>query len=300
MTLPELKNLIMSKQSISELIIFKCEDEDFIPSQYIKEICNYTNSQLVTINDLQEYPTNQHNAFEEEDINYIYKYVCEDQLNELEENYKAFNNLFIICTKISKDLTSKFKDNIVEIPKLTEWQLKDYVPVVCPGLSEDQASWLAKGCNSSAYRLVNELNKLLPFPASTRKDIFNSFVQEGIFNTDISINTFDLISAIQTKDLNRVREILPKIDVSSMGLVSLLYSSFRNIIKVWLTKYPTENNTGLTSKQIWAINKLPKNYSKDQLLKIFDILTSIDFKLKNGDIQEKLISDYVITSILTV
>lgn len=298
MTLPELKNFIITKQPVSTLIIFKCEDEDFIPLQYIEEISKYTNSQIVHINNLQDYPINGVNNMFEDSVNSLYIYKEDGQL-ELDEDYKQFNNLFIICNKVSKDTAIKFKDSIIDVPKLEEWQLKDYALVICPGIEENQADWLSKNCSKSAYRLTKEIQKLLPFPVSTRKDLFNSFMQENIFNPAIDINTFDFVSAVQTKNIDKIKELLPKVEIVSMGLVSLLYTSFRNIIKVWLTKYPTETNTGLTNKQIWAINKLPKNYSKEQLLKIFEMLTGIDFRLKNGDIQENLINDYVITSILT-
>lgn len=297
MTLPDLKEIIMQKKEIPYCIIFECEYEDFIPIQYIKEIANYNNSSIVSLENIEEYPLNNSNIFEET-VNALYVYKCEE-LKNLYSIYSDKSNLFIICNKLNKSVSDIFKDNIVKIPKLEEWQLKDYAQIICPGLKEEQADWLSKNCNCSAYRLTNEINKLLSFPVSTRDTLCREFINYNVFNETANNNIFDLINAIQSRDISKTSSLLKSLDITSMGLATLLYNNFKKLIKVWLGKSPTEANTGLKANQIYAINKLPRTYSKEQLLKIFDILTNIDYKLKNGDIPESLITDYLVTSILT-
>ena len=58
MTINELKLKIENKVNISEPVIFKITDDDFIPMQYIHEISKYENKSIQFIDDLTEFLKN--------------------------------------------------------------------------------------------------------------------------------------------------------------------------------------------------------------------------------------------------
>ena len=62
---------------------------------------------------------------------------------------------------------------------------------------------------------------------------------------------------------------------------------------------PNPENTGLSSKQIWAINKLPRVWSTNQLIDIMTLLTGMDYKLKTGAIPVNIIRDYLVVNLLS-
>lgn len=301
MTLPELKEALIKNQPINSVIIFKCEDEDFVPLSYIKQWAIIRSAQVKYINDLDEI-VNDSPFFDSQslqEILYIYEL---DYLEGLDPYYKEKDNLFIICDRIKKEVLNDFKDLIVEVPKLENWQIKDYCSINYLGVTDEQLEWLISNCKGSIYRALNELDKLKSFPVDTRKSIFDDLRNNGQFEEAAGYTIFNLVDAIQSKDILKINEILDSgLELNPIGLNTNLLNKFKSLIKVWLNPNPTELNTGLSSKQIWFLNnKVPKNYSRDQLIKIFNLLTSIDYKLKNGELSENLLNDYMLTQVLTI
>lgn len=300
MTLPELKEKINNNQFANSLIIFKCEDEDFIPISYIKQWAVIKCAQIKYINNLDEIV--EDNPFFNDSNLPSLLYVYEtDYLDELPSEYKWKDNLFIICDRIKKEISDEFKNLIVNVPKLETWQIKDYCSLNYKGFEDSQLEWLITSCRGSIYKTLIELNKLNVFPPATRKNLFEELKRNNQFDEIGEYQVFDLINAIQTKNLDKVNLILDSnLELNSIGLSTLLYNSFKNLIKVWLNKQPTELNTGLKSNQIGAINRLPRVYTKEQLIQIFKLLTEVDYKIKSGELSENILLDYLITQILTI
>ena len=63
---------------------------------------------------------------------------------------------------------------------------------------------------------------------------------------------------------------------------------------------PTPDNTGLDSKQIYAIKKIPKLYSPEQLKNIYTFLCDVDRKLKTGELPVDMKINYVMCKVLTL
>ena len=81
-------------------------------------------------------------------------------------------------------------------------------------------------------------------------------------------------------------------------ITSILTKQFRNMINVYLQSYPTEENTGLKDKQIWAIKNVCKKYTKQELLSKFKFLLSVDYSLKSGKIPAEILFDYILINLL--
>lgn len=296
------KTSIENKSIDDKLIIFYCKYEHFIAYQYVTEIAKQKNKR---IHYLESIPTSTSSAFDlfgtqdiEDDIRV---FSCEELIST-NSQLSEEKNLYVITSKIDKKTKELFDEYIVEIPKLETWQIKDYVYSNTEGIDPKNLDWLIEVCQGDINRIDNELAKIKLFSENEQKYLFDSMKSEGAFRDVSTFNVFNITNAITSKDmtslLNSLREI-KSIDAEPLGVVTLLYQGFRKLIQVWLAKNPTPDNTGLKPNVIYAINKSPRVYNKNQLLKCFLEMTDIDRKLKTGQIEISWLIDYTICKILT-
>lgn len=300
LNLSEVKIDLENNRDIDQFLIFYYEDTtDYIPMQYAKALAHIRNSEILYVNELDEI-SNSPDPFSEPSSNlYVYK---TDSLGKIPTKYFQ-SNLIIITPKLLKDVEKEYDKYILRIPKLEEWQIVDYIKTVSPGLTQDEMEWLVRTYKSNMYRVELEVDKLKPFSESTRQYIFEDFYVDHVFETLSEYGIFDFTNAIQSKDLKTISNILSDInhiDIEPTGLITLLCANFKKLIKVWLNKSPTPENTGLKSNQIWAINKLSRTYTKEQLVKVFELVSDMERKLRTGEMPEELIIDYLTVKILSL
>ena len=297
MTIKELKEDILGN-NLSQVVILNSSKNDYLPLQYARYLANANNLELKLIDTLNDYPANIGDFA----INDSF-YLCEvEKLSDIDADILENTNLIISAKKIDKSITDTYKDIIIDLPEFEEWQVVNYIQGICPGLLDTQAKKLAKSCAYDLFKIDSELSKLKVFAPAAQTELFNVFVSNGIFSEVVEENIYDLTDAIQNKDLEKIRIILTNIaniDVESTGLITLLSNNFKKLIKVWLAKKPTEASTGLKSNQIWVISRLKRTYNEAQLLKVLKTINEVEYKLKNSELPERLIIDYIITSTLT-
>lgn len=292
MLLPELKQALLNNQIINQLLIFKYDDTDFICNEYIEKIANINNAEIIYINHLEDIP--QSNPFLEGKLLYVYK--CEI-LNELPPQ---ISNLIIITGKIVKEILEKIKDYVVLFPKIEDWMLEDYITIKCPGLDKDMISWLVYSFKDP-YRLMLEVDKIRIFPPDTQKYIFNFLNNNNSFESPMENISFNISTAIQNKDIKTLSSILSNDnikDINYIAILSIIQNNIKKLCKVWLNKQPTQDNTGLKSNQIWAINKLPRTYTKEQLIRALELTSNLNQKIKSGEFPINLTLDYIIIKLL--
>lgn len=300
LNLNEVKTALENNKDIDQFLIFYYEDTtDYIPVQYAKALAHIRNSEILYVNELDEINSSP-DPFSEPTSNlYVYK---TDSLERIPAKYLQ-NNLIIITPKLLKDAEKEYDEYILRIPKLEEWQIVDYIKTVSPGLTQDEMEWLVRTYKSNMYRVELEVDKLKPFSESARQYIFEDFYVDHVFETLSEYGIFDFTNAIQGKDLQTISNILSDInhiDIEPTGLITLLCANFKKLIKVWLNKNPTPENTGLKSNQIWAINRLSRTYTKEQLVKVFELVSDMERRLKTGEMPEELIIDYLTVKILSM
>lgn len=300
LNLNEVKTALENNKDIDQFLIFYYEDTtDYIPVQYAKALARIRNSEILYVNELDEINSSP-DPFSEPTSNlYVYK---TDSLERIPAKYLQ-NNLIIITPKLLKDAEKEYDEYILRIPKLEEWQIVDYIKTVSPGLTQDEMEWLVRTYKSNMYRVELEVDKLKPFSESARQYIFEDFYVDHVFETLSEYGIFDFTNAIQGKDLQTISNILSDInhiDIEPTGLITLLCANFKKLIKVWLNKNPTPENTGLKSNQIWAINRLSRTYTKEQLVKVFELVSDMERRLKTGEMPEELIIDYLTVKILSM
>jgi len=300
MKIEELKQLLESNQYKNQSFIFnEYKNCPFIVHQYIDEILKISNLEIKIVENVNEIPINNPNSFISTLDNLLYVYYCDDEkILRYITNYEK--TIFIYTGKKLKDILD-IEQYIIDIPKIEDWQIKDYVYTRGKGVENKDLDYLLSLTND-LFRLEKELDKIEIFEENYRKNIFKQFIENGIFNDLIPYNTFDFIEAIIKRKKDKAFEIYSNLaisEINEMGIISLLYSNFRNVIKIQLSPNPTPENTELKSNQFWAIKKNNIGfYSKDELLQIFNLLTDIDKKIKTGEIPIKNSIDYLLLKIL--
>lgn len=297
MDIKEFKQSLEDKTYKPEFTIMQYIDNFFVCQQYldyIKQSLGYT---LDYIDDAY----NLYDDFFVADPKAIYVYKCDKF--DLNIDPESNSNLVVVTKNIDKNYKDYYNNFILEFPKLDHWMLKDYAYSMLPEVSQSNLDWLIEICNDDVYRLDNELKKLTIFDSKFAANLFPDFIREGVFSDLSSYTIYNLSNALQVKDKDIVKNILKdikNIDVEPVGLITILYQNIKKLISVWLNPNPTPDNTGLKSNQIYAIRKLPHNFSQEQLISIFLFLTKLDYRLKIGELPVENLIDYIIVNIFTI
>ncbi len=302
-TLAEFKTSIELKAVGDTPIIFQYDDVPFVANQYIREISKIKGKKIEYLESIDTIGSTVADIFGvSTTADSIRVYNC-SELEMLSEKFKYETDIYIVVNKIKdKQLQTIFADYIINIPKLEGWQLQDYMYSVAEGVDRKQLDWLISACNGDIYRLENELDKFRLFSETERKYLFNDMIHEGAFVDLSSFNVFNITNAVTSRDIESLKLAMKEIksfDAEPLGVVTLLYQGFRKLIQVWMSSNPTPEGTGLKSNVIYAINKQPKVFNKEQLVNSFQLLNNIDKELKSGNIDVKWLIDYVICRVLT-
>lgn len=306
MTIEELKHQIELNTITDSPLIFKDDETMFLSNMYIKAISKSKKLFVKYIQSLSEVVNDPFDFFGcETDEQPSCLNVLHAQVYEWADiDISRTTNLIVVTTKFSnKDIEKRLSDYIVVMPKLEDWQIKDYVYSICEGVSHKDLDWLMNICGKNICRLQQELDKLTLFNVDERKYLFDSFVRDGSMDDLSSYNIFNFTNAITSKDFNMLRSIYKEIeraDITDFYLLTVLLKNFRNIIMVQLNSNPTPESTGLDSKQLYAIKRIPKVYSVEQLVRIFDFLCDIDRQVKEGELPAPLVVDYLTVKILSM
>lgn len=285
------------------MLIIEYADDDFLSLQYCHALCAIQRDRgktIKVIESIEEYPVFTTGLFfSSEDSYYYVLHVDKFDANGI--SLSRIKNLLVICKTISKDTKQLYSDFIVEMPKLEQWQLYDFA-YSCSGVDTKSLESLVDLCKD-AHRIDNELFKIKLFPEKQQRRIYEQMIEDGCFDDLTNYVIWDLTNAIIARDTDRVKSIMCHIenfDIDPFGLLTILYNSFKNIIKVQMGKNPTAQSVGVSDKQFWAIKKNCNHYTRQELMSIFDCLTKIDCKVKRGEFPTSIIIDYIIVSILGV
>jgi hypothetical protein len=305
MDIKELKKSIETDTlgSISVCIFHNADaTAQFVSNQYINEISSRLELPINYIDSIDSYTQPTIGLFDEVTSNTLNVYRC-DEFNCYSDLLFDAKNLIIVTNSMDKDTTAKFDTITVNFPKLLNWQITDYVYSMLPAISKKDLDWMISLCNYDIYRLQSEIDKISLFDEAVQAQLFNNFISDNVFGDLCEFDVFKLVNSIVKKDIDSLSKIyskLDKIDISEFGLLTLLYNNFKNIINVQLSVNPTPESVGLKPNQFNAVRYNCGKYSKEQLIKILGVISSIDKKIKTGEIDLKFIVDYLILKILTI
>lgn len=302
MELKYLKDSLADNTLTEDFFIFHISDKDdgsnLLAKQYYREISKLFNCNIELIDSLDSFLSPYQDLFSTPNNN-LKIYKC-DSLDISDPKLNFAHRLIVITPKLSDDAKSAYSYNIVEMPKVESWMVKDYAKVYGAGIEEKDLDYMCEACSYNIYRVASELDKLKNCGLGQRKILFKQMIREGAFEDLTQFNIFNFTNALQARDIESLKNLLgSSLEIEPMSLISLLYQNFRKMISVWLDQNPTPESTGLKSNQIWAIRNIPRNYNRQQLIDIFKFLTSLDSELKQGNLPNEALTDYIVCKVLS-
>lgn len=213
-----------------------------------------------------------------------------DKLEYIPKTFKGW----IYCKSVSKDIKDNFDKSIIELPKLEKWQIVDYISTKCH-ITIEQAEKLYDEYDN-IYKLDIESNKLKIFD-----DNYFDILSNQLLSKD-EYEIFDITNALLQRDKNKLKLIYQKdIKVDAFALMSLLIKNFKQVIDIQLARNASAETLGISGKQFWAIQKYNCNrYSREELIYIYKLLTSLDLQIKSGKINTDIIQNYIVFKILAL
>lgn len=302
MKIEQLKEQIENKTIGNDLLVLVNEKDNFVANQYIHAIASIKNLPIKMAENVDELFMSDNVFFEETDnslnVLQIDTFDCE------REDLPLLINTIIVCKSVQDKTKQLIGEYICEIPTLTAQNIKEYIMSRCDGLSTEAVNWLYDITNGNIYRIQQEIDKLNLFNKDEQLFCLDKFIEDGLYDDLTNFNIFNLTNAIMKRDVQSVHDILAEIqnmDVDPFGLLTILYNSFKNLIKVQLTSNPTAESLGISPKQFSAIkyNNVGR-FSTEGLNTIIEFLTNIDFRIKNGDLPTDILIEYIITTILSI
>lgn len=283
MNLQELKAHIENNTLKESLVIFTGEG-DFIFKQYLHKYVTDNDLNIKAIESIDEIPTSNMFAFSS---NVLYLLETDTFIKEP----ASHNKVWVKCKKNKSTIDS------IELPKLEEWQLEDYIKSRCPKLRDTEVKELLKCYKDNPFRLDLELDKIVI--TGTYK-----YIKDQLYTDVANYMIFDLITALVKRDKKKVSDILTEIehiDVEPFGLLTLMTKNFRQLIDIQLAINPTAKSVGVSDKQFWVLKKYNSGYHKrEELVKLYNWLLDIDKRIKNGELDTKYLNDYIITNIINI
>ena len=278
MELTELKQKVLSNSLDSSPLIFVYSDTPYICFEYANAIANNKNLTKVTIEKISD--AGETDALFDSQPSQLFILICDDFTENITNNNK---NVIVICKKISTNTNIE----VIKFPKLLAWQIEDYVKARVPGLGEAEIKWLCEITQYNVYRLDQECKKLELFPSATQKLIFQQINSDDGYSDLTPLTIFNFTNAIIKTDLTTLKDILSDlntIDVEGTGVVTILLKQFKNIIDVQMNPRNTAETLHMTERQFKAIKYNCGKFTDNQLVNIYEFLTSIDYRVKQGEL----------------
>lgn len=283
MNLQELKAHIENNTLKENLLIFT-GDGDFIFKQYLHKYVTDNSLDIKYIESIDEISSSNMFAFSS---NVLYLLETDTFIKEP----ASHNRVWVKCKK------NKSKTDSIELPKLEEWQLEDYIKSKCFGLKDSEVKELLRCYKDNPFRLDLELDKILI--TGTYK-----YIKDQLYTDVANYMIFDLTTALVKRDKKKVSDILIEIehiDVEPFGLLTLMTKNFRQLIDIQLAINPTAGSVGVSDKQFWVLKKYNSGYyNREELVKIYKWLLDIDKRIKNGELDTKYLNEYIITKIINI
>ena len=305
MTLQELKTILTTEPidtaELDRLFIFVCADDNavYLAKQYAHRLANAQNK---TFNVVDRLDTIADSALSlvmdmSNDLSVVYT----DTFDEIHESYDKYNSYVVICKKIDKRLENATKQFVVTVNKLLDWQIKDYMSALCPGISLDYINWLYDVTGADLYHIENELDRFLAFPEKERQSMFEAYVSEG--QSDLfTYNIFDLQKNIALNKLGQVKPIMQHfatLDLDPIGLNSLLLTLFKKILYINFKSGATLEQLNVKPAAAHYIQADYCGLSFSRVANAIKFLSATDYKLKSGllDLSKERMLDYIICNL---
>lgn len=309
MKLRDLKKSIENKTIDDSPLFLMVHDNNFVALQYVKTIADNKNLKIQYIDTLDSLGSSETDLFSsnsEDDTIYLRVMITDKLKGPLPEGIEKVTNLIVVFSSTEPETKKALDDAglITEIPALKDWQILDYMKVVCKGMGTDRLKWLYTIAKGDVFRLDNEAQKIGVFPDDEQEEVFKELNDSEGYSDLSQLTIFNFTNAIMKKDYNSIKDILldiDSIDIEGVGLVTILSRNVRNIIEIQMNSRATPESTGMSFKQFRAVNYSCGVFSDSKLKSMYEFLIGFDKQLKSGelDIDNDRMIDYIICELLS-
>ena len=298
----KLKQELSTNQFSNNLIIF-LNDQPFLVDQYIKKILEISKSDASYIDDLNcifqsELFSNSYETKNIIKIIHLKEFKCTDK------TLSTATNAIVIADSIKdEDTIEMFKSHIIQLTKIPDWGLKDYIYSNI-SIKDECKDWLLEVCGKNPFRISQEVDKLKLFEPYEQEELFSCFMKDSTFSDLSTYNIFDFINAIMDKNIPKLLEILierKNIDLEPLGIITLLYKNIFYLISMQLGINATSNSLNISDKQFNFLKRRLGRFSDNKLKEMLEFLITFDSKLKTGYLDSTNVEqqiDYILVNIL--
>jgi len=303
MNAKELKRAIKEEKLNSDFLVLLYQDNTYVADGYIDEICSTKGLEKRVVKSVYD-SKNATNALLSNISENLYV-VYTDTFSERSEDYSIFENVIVVCKKVEATVKEYISDMMVTLPKLSEWNIKDYISLVyCKGLKQQEVDWLYNVTQGNIYKMKSEVDKLKLFSPDQYTNILLQLKE--LPGTHLYFETtFAFVDAIVANNIIKLNEILAHrdcCDLTAMFVMTLLFNKYKKILLA-RTVGMTAEQAGMSPKEFGFYGR---NYGSIPMQEIeyrLDVLSSIDRKLKNGELEfsnDNYFLDYIITKLFIV
>lgn len=307
MNIAELKLKIVEK-NIPNLLIFTGE-ETGIMDIYIKTIqekLNFKITKCDTVLDIFNL-TSGNSIFNisrlfivVDDLTFLKKEDAWEKLLKINGNnkiilkYHNYDARLSFWKKFEKEtvIFDRMKDNI-----LANHLSKEY------NINLDNCLFLARNCNNDYIRCKLELDKVVNYAKANNLSNDNAFEKcKNILCLDENSDVFDFIKYLSIKDYSnaiRVLNLLRLNSESSIKILSLLYTNFKNILiaQTISSAKNVQQNTGLNYYSYVKAKELSGYYDNTDLENILYNIMQAEQGVKSGILDDSIAVEYFLTNL---
>ena len=295
MTCEELKNKICKKEPLDSFIVLVGSKANslFMASQYAEAIATNSGLRIRYISGLAEALYDSFNF--QEDVLYILKTESFDlPIPFYAEDY---NKVVVVCSKYKGD--AKYA---VKLPEPTKDNIIEYMEDYCGGLTAKTLEWIYDDAEGDINKIDNEMKKLTVFPAASQEYTFNILKNSGNYDSVHGLSVYSPISGVFYKNMEVIKQYLHNLYTvdakqnSGVAISTILRDNIREVLIVQSSKTATPESTGMTKEKFYAVKNKCNKFKDKNLVEAFNFLTSIDYKLKSGqlDIPNDVLVGYIL------
>lgn len=253
-----------------------CNDEDAFQKirEAVDTISMFNQEKLIVLENLQEELLD---FFKKRDLKNVEIVVWDEKPDKRSKLFKF----------LQKTKAKEFKP--LQGSHLKDW-IKDYVDEQKGGIESPAIDKLIEYIGSDLWRLSNEINKLLNYSKTIKNEDIELLVKP-----EIDLNIFNLVDALGYKDKNKAlklfKQYLEKGEDESY-LLSMFIYQIRNLIKI-----KTGGKLNMHYFVIQKSRQQARNFSFEDLKKIYHQLLTIDLDIKTGRTDSKTALELFLVSL---
>ncbi len=166
-------------------------------------------------------------------------------------------------------------------------------------ISAEAVDTLIDACNGYLTKIQNEMMKIVYYSTD---ELITKAVVDAVVIKDAEYTVFELTDALGKKDGDKAMKLLSLME-KEQGVLSLISNHFRRMFFIGISDMTNSELASYLGVKEYAIVKARgqiKEFSKNQLRKINQLIEEIDYSIKSGAMQATNALYYLVFNILYI